>query len=214
MADARRSDPEASRSAILAAARGCFSDKGLAGTSMSDIAARAKVTQSLIHHHFGAKDALWRQVLVDAFEEHAAQQTAQLSADDGTADNRARLRATLRSDFHFLSAQPDMLRLMAWAELQGAATVTDVMTSFRKQILQRVRDAQLEGSIRSDIPAAHILTVFMSLARTWFEERNLVVDESDARKTKNAGDDYLEASWALFSRGVLADRAKPQRSHD
>lgn len=176
---------------------------------MSDIAGRAKVTQSLIHHHFGAKDALWRQVLVDAFQEHAAQQTARLCADDGTADNRARLRATLSGDFHFLGAQPDMLRLMAWAELQGAATVTDVMTRFREQTLASVRDAQHEGSIRSDIPAAHILTIFMSLARTWFEERNLVVDESDAKATKNAGDAYLEASWALLSRGVLAGSAEP-----
>src|SRR5690606_4034604 len=63
----RRLDPAASRRAILDAAGGCFSATGYAGTSMHDIAKAAGVTQSLIHHHFGPKDALWAEVRRHAF---------------------------------------------------------------------------------------------------------------------------------------------------
>ncbi|MBC8072705.1 MAG: helix-turn-helix transcriptional regulator, partial [Deltaproteobacteria bacterium] len=59
---ARRHDPEASRAAILDAAEATFVEKGFAGASMSEIAERSSVTKSLIHHHFGSKEALWSEV--------------------------------------------------------------------------------------------------------------------------------------------------------
>ena len=58
----RPRDPIATRNAILDAAEAVFSERGFGDASMSGIAARGGVTQSLIHHHFGSKQALWRAV--------------------------------------------------------------------------------------------------------------------------------------------------------
>lgn len=196
----RRADPEASRAAILAAARSCFSAKGFAGTSMSDIAAAASVTQSLIHHHFGSKDALWQQVLREAFEEYALKQKTQLTVQ---GHPRGLLRGSLADYFHFLAAHPDMLRLMAWAQLQGQGELDAGFSDLHRQALDRLAAGQRAGIIRADVPAEHILTVFMGLARTWFEERNLVVDERDPDATEAAGENYLDAAWSLFAGGVM-----------
>jgi len=198
---ARKSDPEASRAAILAAARRCFSAKGFAGTSMNDIARAAEVTQSLIHHHFGAKAPLWRQVLADAFEEYRVKQNAQLSAQ---GHPRGLIHGSMADYFHFLAAHPDMLRLMAWAQLQGSDELTEIVSELYREGVSRLQAAQQAGIVRRDVPAEHILTVFLGLARTWFEERNLVVDEQDAAATAKAGEDYLDAAWALFANGVVA----------
>ena len=66
-ADASRTiDPEATRESILDAATALFVDRGYEGVSMSAIAKDAGVTKSLIHHHFGTKAELYRDVFGDS----------------------------------------------------------------------------------------------------------------------------------------------------
>src|SRR5690606_25552520 len=54
----RRRDPDATRAEILEAAEQLFLQDGFGRTSISAIARLAGVTKSLIHHHFGTKEAL------------------------------------------------------------------------------------------------------------------------------------------------------------
>ena len=55
----RRRNPEASRAAILAAARAAFAEQGYAGATIRDIARRAGVTHGLVMLHFTAKEQLF-----------------------------------------------------------------------------------------------------------------------------------------------------------
>ncbi|WP_338811325.1 helix-turn-helix domain-containing protein (plasmid) [Agrobacterium leguminum] len=57
---------EQTRATILDAAIELFGRQGFRGTSMSQIAARAGVVQSVLHHHFGSKDRL----LIDALSRY------------------------------------------------------------------------------------------------------------------------------------------------
>jgi AcrR family transcriptional regulator len=54
--------PEASRERILDAGLDLFGERGLTGTTVRDIAARAKVNVAAISYHFGGKDELYRAV--------------------------------------------------------------------------------------------------------------------------------------------------------
>lgn len=54
----RRRDPEASRAAILDAAREVFSERGYARATVREIASRAGVTHGLVMRHFGSKERL------------------------------------------------------------------------------------------------------------------------------------------------------------
>jgi TetR/AcrR family transcriptional regulator len=47
------------RDLILEAALAAFAEHGFHGANMRDIAGRAGVSQGLVHHHFGSKEALW-----------------------------------------------------------------------------------------------------------------------------------------------------------
>lgn len=58
-----RERTEATRGALLAAARTLFVDKGYADTSTPEIAAMAGITRGALYHHFEDKRALFRAVL-------------------------------------------------------------------------------------------------------------------------------------------------------
>ena len=53
---------EATRRAVLAAARSSFGRKGYTQTSIDEIAAAARVTKGAVYHHFPGKKALFRAV--------------------------------------------------------------------------------------------------------------------------------------------------------
>jgi AcrR family transcriptional regulator len=59
----RRRNPEASRAAILEAAREVFNEHGYAGATIREIAKRAGVTHGLVMRHFGTKEQLLVQAL-------------------------------------------------------------------------------------------------------------------------------------------------------
>lgn len=59
----RRRDPEASRAAILAAAREVFNERGYARATIREVAHRAGVTHGLVMLHFGCKEQLFLQAL-------------------------------------------------------------------------------------------------------------------------------------------------------
>ncbi|HEY1566142.1 MAG TPA: TetR family transcriptional regulator, partial [Solirubrobacteraceae bacterium] len=67
---------EATRRAVLAAARAAFGTKGSAQTSIDEIAAAARVTKGAVYHHFSGKEALfqvvWAEVEADATARAAA----------------------------------------------------------------------------------------------------------------------------------------------
>lgn len=55
----RRPGNQDTRTAILAAARQAFADRGFDGASIRQIATSAGVDPALVHHYFGAKDKLF-----------------------------------------------------------------------------------------------------------------------------------------------------------
>ena len=60
---------EATRTALLAAARRLFTEQGYAGTGRDEIAAAAGVTRGALYHHFPSKEAVFRAVVEQLEEE-------------------------------------------------------------------------------------------------------------------------------------------------
>jgi len=63
---------EATRRAVLAAARSSFGRKGYTQTSIDEIAAAARVTKGAVYHHFAGKKALFRAVYSEVEREAQA----------------------------------------------------------------------------------------------------------------------------------------------
>jgi len=68
---------DATRTALSAAARQLFTERGYAATSTTEIVERAGVTRGALYHHFAAKDELFRAVfeqLEGEVTKHVAQE--------------------------------------------------------------------------------------------------------------------------------------------
>jgi AcrR family transcriptional regulator len=79
----RSQHAEATRRAVLAAARSLFGANGYAQTSVEEIAEAARVTKGAVYHHFASKEALFRAVYAQT--EAEAQARAMRAADPEAA---------------------------------------------------------------------------------------------------------------------------------
>jgi AcrR family transcriptional regulator len=69
------------REALLAGAKQCLIERGWARTTVRDIASAAGVNHAAIGYHFGSKEALLTQALVQAVEELADELARRVSTD-------------------------------------------------------------------------------------------------------------------------------------
>jgi AcrR family transcriptional regulator len=69
------------REDLLRGAKQCLVERGWARTTVRDVAAAAGVNHAAIGYHFGSKDALLTQALVEAMEDLSGQLANQLPAD-------------------------------------------------------------------------------------------------------------------------------------
>ncbi|MFE7615717.1 TetR family transcriptional regulator [Streptomyces sp. NPDC057496] len=77
---------------LLAGARQCLIERGWAHTTVRDIAAAAKVSHAAIGYHFGSREALLTQALVEAVDE-----LGDVLAGDGPVDGPGRWQALIDS---------------------------------------------------------------------------------------------------------------------
>lgn len=84
------------RETIIRAAEPAFGEHGYAGTSLREIARRAKVTQALVTYYFGSKAALFKEVFLRRGRQIAAERIAALEALPAKATLEDIIRAYLR----------------------------------------------------------------------------------------------------------------------
>ncbi|HJP76870.1 MAG TPA: TetR family transcriptional regulator [Pseudonocardiaceae bacterium] len=65
----RRRDADATRAALLTAARDLFAERGFEQTTVRDIAAKAGVNQALLFRYFGSKDGLFDATMTTSSRE-------------------------------------------------------------------------------------------------------------------------------------------------
>lgn len=87
----------ATQTALLAAARRLFAERGYAGTPREEIVASAGVTRGALQHHFGDKQSLFRAVYEQVEQEvvHAVAEAAMVAGGDPVEQLRAGCHAYL-----------------------------------------------------------------------------------------------------------------------
>lgn len=195
-------DPEATRTAILEAAEELFLINGFNGTALSEIAARAGVTKSLLHHHFGPKESLWHEVKVRRFSDYAERQMTMLAEQQPTADL---LRESMQTYFRFLQKNPQLVRILAWVFLEQqqdeCATLDEALT---RAGIDKIRQAQEQGELRDDLNPAFILFTFIGIAQHWFQDKAHVLDHMGLSAQSELVDEaYLNDVVRIFFEGVL-----------
>lgn len=94
MTPTKAEQADATRTALSAAARQLFTERGYAATSTTEIVERAGVTRGALYHHFAAKDELFRAV----FEQLEGEVTRRVAEEALTsADPLEQLRRGTRA---------------------------------------------------------------------------------------------------------------------
>lgn len=204
----RQRDPDATRAAILDAAEEIFAEKGFADAAVSEIARAADVTKSLIHHHFGSKDALWMEVKHRKFADYEMVQGPLL---EGPIHDAEMLGRSLETYFRFLEKNPTYLRLVAWMQLEGAGDDGfEPGQALFERGAEAIARAQERGEIRDDVHPIHILVTMLGLCEHWFQTKELrCACHTGAEQARGPDDDevedddaYLDSILKIFMRGV------------
>jgi len=198
----RRRDPEATRKAIMEAAEKLFLTLGPADTPTSRIAREAGVTKSLIHHHFGSKEDLWDEVKRFRFGKYYEAQREMLSNSQGTAEL---LRGSLVAYFRFLQSDPQSVRFMSWRFVESGE---DPCLAQEAQLfelgIERIREAQESGELRSDLEPISMIKAFLAMALHWFQTKPLLCQIlGEDVDTEELEEKYLEDVAKLFLEGIL-----------
>ncbi|MCC3276284.1 TetR family transcriptional regulator [Arthrobacter sp. zg-Y20] len=153
-----RSDGEATRARVMAAARKEFAQYGLAGARVDRIAGEARASKERIYAYFGSKNALFTAVLAGNLQETTA--SIPRDAQD--------LPGFVGAMFDHAAESPEHLRILDWARLEGAQDLLPQASFGRPGPTdQDVARAQAEGLIDPAWDPHELMTLLFGLATSW-----------------------------------------------
>jgi AcrR family transcriptional regulator len=198
------SQPDA-RDVILEASLAAFAENGFHGASMRDIAARAGVSQSLLHHHFGTKEALWslvgERISADFLEYMAAELAPDVPADHAVP-------RVLRRYMVYWKERPAAFRFNQWRVLEGPRQERRQRSrSLNARAVPLFQRAQKAGFLRDDVPAGLAMIIGGSLIQYWLHSR---LEIGDALAVSGAALPTDEAFIELIAGLIANPRSGPR----
>jgi TetR/AcrR family transcriptional regulator len=149
-------DPQRTRERILAAALAEFSAKGFAGARINLISRRARVNKRMLYHYFGAKEALYREVLMRKLAERANHVE---STPDDPAD-------AILHWYELGSRDLDWVRMLQWEAL-GSGNSKVMAESVRRALFEkgtgRLKRLQAAGRICPDVDPKQLFISILAL---------------------------------------------------
>ncbi|GAA1578334.1 TetR family transcriptional regulator [Kribbella sancticallisti] len=160
---------------ILAAALAEFSAYGVAGARVDRIARTAGCNKNLIYVYFESKETLFTTVL----DKHLSRVYSDLTL---TPDD---LPAYAARVFDFALEHRDLLRLIAWSNLEEQAAEPAERARVHGSKVTELAEAQAAGELNPVLPPDFLLTAVMTLATAW-SAANPFGPSLDPEATKNS----------------------------
>ncbi len=135
-----KNSPDRTRSNILEVATREFSEKGLAGARVDEIAERTNTSKRMIYYYFESKEGLYRAVLEKVYEQIRLIESGITTEDRSPEDA---LREIVRATFDWHNKHPDFVRLVMNENIHqgehiGAMTGIQVRRQTIVDLLRRV----------------------------------------------------------------------------
>lgn len=143
------------RETIVRSAAALFAERGVAKTTVRDIADAVGILSGSLYHHFSSKDVLVTEIVTSYLDDLVASYGSVL---DETHDPRSRLRGLVVASLTTMDAHPHaaeiyqndgayLRRLDAFSHLKGAAA------KVQRTWINTVNAGVAAGVLRDDIPA-------------------------------------------------------------
>jgi AcrR family transcriptional regulator len=175
---AERSD--ATRAALVAAARPLFAERGYAGVGAEEIVQAAGVTRGALYHHFGGKpgllEAVYRQVEKELTEEIVA---GALGASDPLDGMRRAIRV-----FMDASVEPDVQRivLLDAPAVLGWERWREIAADYGLGLIEGALEAAIEAGQIAEQPVKPLAHLLMGA----LDEAAMLVARADDQKAAKA----------------------------
>lgn len=151
------------RGRILADAARLFADRGIAATSIRDIADAVGIRSASLYHHFTSKEQIVREILAAPVLDLSHRYDRAIAAG---ADPLARLRGLIEASFATLIRMPDACAIYQHdygllATMPAFEPLLAGYARFQEVWLTVLQDGAAAGQFRGDVPAL----VFYRLCR-------------------------------------------------
>lgn len=173
------SGPERRRQ-LLDVGRTTFAERGLDGTSMEEIAARAGVSKPVVYEHFGTKDGLYRAVVAEEME-----RLESVIADSiSRGRSRARIERAVVGLLEYVEEHTDGFTILARdpGSNSGLATLLGNATGRVSHIL----GAAFERAGLDEAPAVlysqALVGMVSQTAQWWLDERTGQATPAEPRR--------------------------------
>lgn len=150
----RTNDPERTKADILEVATHEFSEKGLSGARIDEIAERTRTSKRMIYYYFESKEGLYRAVLEESYR--------RIRAIEATLDLEHKppleaLAQHVRFTFDYQLANPDFIRLVMVENIHNGAHIAQLSSAQQSEMaaIQTLRSiikrGIAEGVMRKDL---------------------------------------------------------------
>ena len=142
MAEERKTrNSAATKAKILAAAETEFSQKGLAGARVDNIARISGFNKNMIYQYYQSKEKLYETVIYNEYSKLSELENVIIEKDLGYKE---KIQTIVREYFLFLKSNPNFVRLIMWENLNeakyieasGALNIKDPMLKMLKNIVE------------------------------------------------------------------------------
>ncbi len=186
---------QATRTALMTAARELFTERGYAAVGTEEIVGRAKVTRGALYHHFADKRDLFRAVHEQMEQEIVDAIAARM---DGTADPLELLKIGTRA---FLDACMDpahaQVNLLDAPSVLGWAEWREIDMRYGMGLITAGLQGGIDAGVLRDqpvLPLAHLLLAAMG------EAAMMIANSQDPKATR----DEMEVSLLELLEGLRA----------
>jgi TetR/AcrR family transcriptional regulator len=155
---------------ILMAAEKEFSEKGLYGARVDEIAHVAEVNKRMIYEHFGSKESLYKTVLLDVYKRGREIEEKSLTADKDCIQS---IRDIIAEYFEFLQSNPTFVNMIMWENLnkaqylqkEDAEHIKDPLINAIKRIIE---EGKQNGICRADVDEEQVVLSLITFSFSYF----------------------------------------------
>lgn len=202
MRQKRLRDSQKSKEDILKAAEEEFSDKGLHGARVDEIAHKAEINKRMIYEYYGSKVDLYKAVLVEVYSRLSRQELGLLSKEESCTD---KIRNIIHLYFDFLKDNPSYVNMILWENLNKGKYIQEIDLSQVKDstldLLRKViNEGKRDGSFKATMNTEQLVLSLLTYTFSYFSNRytlsklmgrNLDEDDNIRQRAENVTEMFL-----------------------
>jgi TetR/AcrR family transcriptional regulator len=191
------------RDRIIAAATRSFAEFGYEGTTTAGVARAAKVTQPLVHHHFGSKEGLWRASMDTLF----AKVRVSTMIDPALSPKEAMLQSVERF-IRFTAEHPELTRVVSRESTTPNPRLTYLIDTYQRahfqEFISAIRKAQENNIMDKSLNPKLLMFFVIGAVSHLFDVSSLAKESLDVDTTQaKTREEFVSLVLSILRRGIF-----------